>query len=121
MNKNTQILGHAVNYLLFVASLAGCAHSNETRLSWNRSDVPPELDRFACLACVASQVSAGPTSQSFTAKDGELLAGSADPSEARGRGWVEERDGGLQINLWQRDAWQDRGGLINAAYLCAQG
>lgn len=121
MNNNTQLLRHATGYLLLVASLVGCSYSQETQLSWNRSNVPAELDRYAYLSCVDRQVSAGPTYQSFTATDGELLAGSADPQQARGRVLVEERDGGLQISVWQRHAWQDRGGLINAAYLCAQG
>ena len=121
MNPNFPILRSAVGYLLLVATLAGCAQRNETQLSWSRADAPAELNRHAFLACVDSQVTAGSTYLTFTDTDGELLAGSADPREARGRVWVQERDGGLQISLWQRDAWQDRGGLINAAYLCAHG
>lgn len=119
MNNNTPLLRYAAGYLLLVASLVGCSH--DSQLSWSRSDAPAELDRFAYLACVDRQVSAGPTFRSFSETEGELLAGSADPQQARGRVLVAERDGDLQVSVWQRHAWQDRGGLINAAYLCAQG
>lgn len=105
--------------LLLAAGLAGCASHEATRLSWGRPAATSQQSLWTYLDCVSSKVSSGPTYLTFSERSGELLVGSADPQQASGRVQVEERAEGMHFSLYQTNAWQDRGGLVNAAQLCA--
>lgn len=118
MNNTPHPLHRSACFLLLAASLAGCANHEATRLSWERPATTSQQDRFAYLHCVSSKVSSGPTYLSFSERSGELLVGSADPLLASGRVQVEENADGMHVSLYQTNAWQDRGGLVNAAQLC---
>ncbi|WP_155292800.1 hypothetical protein [Pseudomonas fluorescens] len=112
-------LGVGAILLLAVTALTGCAQSPDARHSWQQVNGPQELDRFAYLDCVDKRVDMGTTYTQFTETEGQLLIGSRDPKQARGVVGVREIGGTLQFSVYQADAWQTKGSLVNAAYLCS--
>ncbi|AGI24179.1 hypothetical protein H681_11545 [Pseudomonas sp. ATCC 13867] len=106
--------------LLALGSLAGCAQTSELQLSWDNFGGTTRRDNVAYLDCVGSKVAPG--AQTFISTGdgtGRLLVGSDDPRQASGIVDVTAIDGGSHFNAYQSTAWQDKGELLDAAYLCS--
>lgn len=105
---------------LALASLAGCAQTSEYQASWDNYGGTTSQNSSAYLDCVGSKVQPG-TQTFISSKDGasQLLLGNADPRLASGIVEVKAFNGGSHFNAYQRAAWQNKGELLDAAYLCS--
>ncbi|WP_339490751.1 hypothetical protein [Pseudomonas sp. EL_65y_Pfl2_R95] len=119
--KNHIMRSTAALVLAAIASLTGCAQNTDARLSWERRNTLQDLNRFAYLDCVNKQVSSDTSVIQFDQSSGELLIGSSDPQQASGIVKVSEREDSMLFSVYQADAWQTKGELVNAAYACSHG
>ncbi len=72
------------------------------------------------LNCVKGEIR--PDAQTFTAEENGktlLFVGDTDPAKASGLVELSSGQGQNQYSVYQRNAWQDKGRLINAARLCS--
>lgn len=106
---------------LFAALLVtGCAHDPDIRMGHDNvagttTKSPPDY-----IKCVQSELPAG--EKAFMREDNNALAlfiESTDPKQSTGL--VEIRPSGTQhqFSAYQRDAWYDKGRLLDAALMCS--
>ncbi|QRY82492.1 hypothetical protein JVX91_22070 [Pseudomonas sp. PDNC002] len=106
--------------VLAVASLTGCAHTTQSQLTWDSYGGTTAQGGSAYLHCVDGRINRDtPTFLSDRGTTQQLLTGSADPQHASGIVEVTPIAGGNRFSAYQRNAWQDKGELLDAAYLCS--
>lgn len=101
--------------------LAGCAHDPDIRAGHDNTfgvtaKAPPDY-----LNCVKAELPASATTYVVQSHDAlELFVASTDPSKADGLVKVSEANGQQQFSAYQRDAWYDKGRLLDAALVCSR-
>lgn len=101
---------------------AGCAHDPDIRASHdNIAGVTSKGDK-AYIECVKEEVK-GYTSTSTVENNGrtELFLGSTNPTTTDGVVVVASANGHSTFTAYQRDAWYDKGRLLDAAQACSKG
>ncbi|MDH1145477.1 hypothetical protein N5C60_12735 [Pseudomonas mosselii] len=101
--------------------LAGCAHDPDIRAGRDNtfgmtSKSPPEY-----LNCVKAELPDTATTYVMQNQDAlELFVASTDPNKAEGLVKVQGAAGRQQFSAYQRDAWYDKGRLLDAALMCSR-
>ncbi|MCW2271000.1 hypothetical protein D3C77_16620 [compost metagenome] len=108
---------------LFVACLlAGCAQNPDIRegddyTSGSTGKSPPDY-----VVCVQDELQGSPNSKTYTVKENDtlkLFVESTDPNKATGLVEVHGSGSQHQFSAYQRDAWYDKGRLLDAALMCS--
>lgn len=101
--------------------LAGCAHDPDIRAGRDNTfgvtaKAPPDY-----LNCVKAELPANATTFIVQNQDAlELFVASTDPYKADGLVKVQGSPGRQQYSAYQRDAWYDKGRLLDAALMCSR-
>nr|WP_319528414.1 hypothetical protein [Pseudomonas laurentiana] len=104
---------------LFIVS--GCAHNPDIRVGHDTVDGITSKDNNAYMDCIRNEVKNGvPT---FTVENNgktDLFFGSTDPTTTEGLVELSSANGHNTYSAYQRDAWYDRGRLLDAAQACSK-
>ncbi|MDH0301843.1 MULTISPECIES: hypothetical protein [unclassified Pseudomonas] len=101
--------------------LAGCAHDPDIRAGHDNTfgmtaKSPPDY-----LNCVKSELPASATTYVVQNQGAlELFVASTDPNKADGLVKVYGANGQQRFSAYQRDAWYDKGRLLDAALMCSR-
>ncbi|MBI6897468.1 hypothetical protein JET64_11710 [Pseudomonas putida] len=101
--------------------LVGCAHDPDIRAGRDNTfgmtaKSPPEY-----LNCVKAELPDSAKTYVVQNQDAlELFVASTDPDKAEGLVRVQGSTGRQQFSAYQRDAWYDKGRLLDAALMCSR-
>ncbi|MCU7238784.1 hypothetical protein [Pseudomonas peradeniyensis] len=101
--------------------LVGCAHDPDIRAGRDNTfgmtaKSPPEY-----LNCVKAELP--DTAKTYVVQNQgalELFVASTDPNKAEGLVKVQGSAGRQRFSAYQRDAWYDKGRLLDAALMCSR-
>ncbi|MGH2432369.1 MULTISPECIES: hypothetical protein [unclassified Pseudomonas] len=120
IRPSLSITRHALVPLFAALLVTGCAHDPDIRMGHDNVagttlKSPPDF-----IKCVRDELPAG--EKAFMREDNHALAlflESTDPRQSTGL--VEIRPSGTQhhYSAYQRDAWYDKGRLLDAALMCS--
>lgn len=115
------IRGRKISWMCALLIISGCAHNPDIRVGHDTVDGVTSRDNNAYIACVKNEVKNGvPT---FTVEDNgktDLFFGSTDPTTTEGLVVLSSANGHSTYSAYQRDAWYDRGRLLDAAQACSR-
>ncbi|WP_082071406.1 hypothetical protein [Pseudomonas tussilaginis] len=108
--------------LAFVVSffLAGCAQNQDIRMGDDYTAGTTAKSSSDYVACVQSELPG--SSKTYTVKEDnglKLFVDSTDPTTATGLIEVSAAGSQHQFSAYQRDAWYDKGRLLDAALMCS--
>lgn len=102
--------------------LAGCAHNPDIRTSGDNVDGITSKSDKAYIDCVKDEVQS--YTSTYTVENGgktDLFIGSTNPGTTDGLVEVSSANGHSLYTAYQRDAWYDKGRLLDAAQACSRG
>ncbi|MDN7143702.1 hypothetical protein KC131_23920 [Pseudomonas sp. JQ170] len=106
--------------LLVACFLAGCAQNPDIRkgddyTSGTTVKAPPDY-----VVCVQDELPGGSKTYTVTENNTlKLFVDSTDPNKASGLVEVHSSGSQHQFSAYQRDAWYDKGRLLDAALMCS--
>ncbi|MNF44477.1 hypothetical protein D3C84_255880 [compost metagenome] len=110
-----------VSFLSILLLATGCAYNPDIRQSHDNTSGFTNRDNADYVACVKDEVR-GDT-ETFTEEENgktRLFIGSTDPNKASGLVELANSAGENHYSVYQRNAWQDKGSLINTALACSK-
>lgn len=110
-----------VSILSILLLATGCAYNPDIRQSHDNTSGLTARDNSAYVACVKDEVKEG--TETFTEEENgktRLFIGSTDPNKASGLVELSSSGGENRYSVYQRNAWQDKGRLINTALMCSR-
>ena len=119
-NPSVSFLGGSVLILSTLLIATGCAQNPDIRSSRDGTSGVTSRANPDYMNCVKSGIRHD--AQTFTSEENGktlLFVGSTDPEKASGLVELSDAQGQKQFSVFQRNAWQDKGRLINAAMMCA--
>lgn len=102
--------------------VAGCAHNPDIRVGHDNVDGVTSIGSTAYIDCVKEETNNG--TPTFTVENNgktDLFFGSKDPNRADGLIELSSANGHSAYTAYERDAWYDRGRLLDAAQACSKG
>jgi hypothetical protein len=110
-----------VSFLSILLLATGCAYNPDIRQSHDNTSGFTARDNSDYVACVKDEVKEG--TETFTEEENgktRLFIGSTDPNKASGLVELSSSGGENRYSVYQRNAWQDKGRLINTALVCSR-
>ncbi|MDH4608420.1 hypothetical protein [Pseudomonas sp. BN102] len=110
-----------VSFLSVLLLATGCAYNPDIRQSHDNTSGFTTRENADYVACVKDEVKAD--TETFTEEENgktRLFIGSADPNTASGLVEFSSSEGENHYSVYQRNAWQDKGRLINTALACSR-
>lgn len=119
--SSASIRSGTILILTILLTTTGCStHAPDIRSSRDGTTGVTSKANADYLNCVKGEIRHG--AQTFTSEaDGKtlLFVGDTDPAKASGLVELSSGQGQKQYSVYQRNAWQDKGRLINAARMCS--
>ncbi|MBD2838294.1 hypothetical protein ID144_14695 [Pseudomonas sp. JM0905a] len=119
-NPSASFLGGSVLILSTLLIATGCAQNPDIRSSRDGTSGVTSRANSDYVNCVKDGIRHD--AETFTSEENGktlLFVGSTDPNEASGLVELSDGQGQKQFSVFQRNAWQDKGRLINAAMFCS--
>lgn len=110
-----------VSFLSVLLLATGCAYNPDIRQSHDNTSGFTTRENSDYVACVKDEVKAD--TDTFTEEENgktRLFIGSTDPNRASGLVELSSSEGENHYSVYQRNAWQDKGRLINTALACSR-
>ena len=110
-----------VSFISVLLLATGCAYNPDIRQSHDNTSGFTTRENADYVACVKDEVR-GDT-ETFTEEENgktRLFIGSTDPNKASGLVEFSSSQGENHFSVYQRNAWQDKGRLINTALVCSR-
>ncbi|MFC5698093.1 hypothetical protein ACFPU0_21370 [Pseudomonas sp. GCM10022186] len=120
-NSSAFLLGGKVLLLSTLLIATGCAQNPDIRASRDGTSGVTSRADTDYVNCVKDGIRHD--AATFTqAENGKTLffMGSTDPAKASGLVELSSAPGQSHFSVYQRNAWQDKGRLINAAVMCSR-
>ncbi|VVN86374.1 hypothetical protein [Pseudomonas fluorescens] len=110
-----------VSFLSILLLAAGCAHNPDIRQGGDNFSGVTAKANADYIACIKDDIQGG--IKTFTVEENgktNLFIGSLDPDKASGLVELSGSAGEKRYSVHQRDAWYDKGRLIDAAMECSR-
>lgn len=110
-----------VSFLSVLLLATGCAQNPDIRQSHDNTSGFTTRENADYVACVKDEVKSD--TETFTEEENgktRLFIGSTDPNKATGLIELSSTEGENRYSVYQRNAWQDKGRLINTALVCSR-
>ncbi|QVM89376.1 hypothetical protein JYG34_15190 [Pseudomonas entomophila] len=109
--------------VLVLASLllGGCANNTDVRAGHDYTSGMTAKNPPQYLGCVQGELQGGAKTYLLQSNGTvELFVDSTDPRKASGMVEMQQVDGQYKFLAYQRDAWYDKGRLLDAALMCSR-
>lgn len=109
--------------VLVLASLllGGCANNTDVRAGHDYTSGMTARNPPQYLGCVQDELQGGAKTYLLQSNGTvELFVDSTDPRKASGLVELQQVDGQYKFLAYQRDAWYDKGRLLDAALMCSR-
>lgn len=122
VTKFSSSVNHCTVSLLSILLLAaGCAYNPDIRQGHDNVSGVTAKGNADYIACIKDDIQGG--IETFTVEENgktKLFVGNLDPNKAAGLVELSGSAGGNYYSVHQRDAWYDKGRLIDAAMECSK-
>lgn len=118
---STSVSNGKVSFLSILLLTTACAHNPDIRLGHDNVSGVTAKGSTDYIACIKNEVQGG--AETFTQDENgktHLFIGSADPNKATGLVELSSSKGETYYSVYQRNAWYDKGRLINTALVCSR-
>lgn len=108
-------------FVCILLPVTGCSHNSVIGLERNHANGVTAKGTQAYMDCLKHELSNG--TNTFAVENNgriKLFIGSMDPATAAGLVELSRANGQTTYTVYQRDAWVDKGRLINSAQGCAK-
>ncbi|WP_252089080.1 hypothetical protein [Pseudomonas sp. MWU13-3659] len=101
--------------------LGGCANNTDVRAGHDYTSGMTAKNPPQYLGCVQGELQSGTKTYMLQSNNAvELFVDSTDPQKASGLVEMRNEGGQYKFLAYQRDAWYDKGRLLDAALMCSR-